>query len=76
MNGQAQADKWICCGGVVFMSIIAVVGWWFGKHDIALFGAGGFTAFSGPLFMAMNRDNMSNGNGKNGSGSADPTQAH
>ena len=63
-------DKFICCGGVIFMAAIAVVGYWFGKHDIALFGATGFTAFSGPLFMAMNREM----GGKNGSGSPDPMQ--
>lgn len=66
------SDKWICCWGVVLMSLIAVAGYWTGKHDVAFFGATGFTAFSGPLFMALNRDlGNKNGNGK----SPDPTQS-
>lgn len=66
---ERQQDKWICCGGVVFTAAIAVAGYAFHNHEIALFGAAGFTAFSGPLFMVMNRE--LNGNG---SGSTNPTQ--
>lgn len=73
MNGTKQTDKWICLAGVLFMSAIAVAGYVLGNHDVAYFGASGFTAFSGPLFMAMNRD-MNNSGNKNGSGTADPSQ--
>ena len=77
MNPSRQTDKWICCAGVVLMSGICVAGYLLGNHDVAMFGAGGFTAFSGPLFMAMNRDMTATGNGNGkASGSTDPTQAH
>lgn len=52
------------------MAIIAVLGYWRGNHDIAIFGFTGFTAFSGPLFMVMNRE-LNNVNGKS-SGTPDP----
>jgi hypothetical protein len=55
MNSRT-VDKLICCGGVLLMSCIAVFGYLKGNHDIAIFGAAGFTAFSGPLFMVMNQE--------------------
>ena len=74
MNQERQIDKLICCGGAILMAMIAVFGYWCGNHDIALFGATGFTAFSGPLFRVMNREiGSANGNGKS-SGSSDPTK--
>jgi hypothetical protein len=79
MNQNRQSDKWICCAGVIFFSAIAVAGYFIGNHDVAVFGVTGFTAFSGPLFMALNRDMSANGNSnatKNGSGTPDPTQPH
>jgi hypothetical protein len=55
MNPQLL-DKMICCCGVLLMTLVAVAGFWKGNNAIAAFGVTGFTAFSGPLFMVMNRE--------------------
>lgn len=74
-DGAKNFDRWACCGVSLLMAAIAVLGMWVHNAEITHFGEIGFASFSSVLIALMNKE-LLNGNGKNGSGSADPTQGH
>lgn len=74
MNDSAKIfDRSVACGFALAMGVVAVLGMWIHNADVAEFGKLGFATFSGVVVTLLNKE-LLNGNGKNGSGNANPTK--